>query len=61
MTRRAGGAEKGFLNRRFKRVFAYFWRAPKVGAGRPGARSPRAIEQKQLPRAGTARKKGITL
>ena len=28
---------KGFLNRRFKHVFAYFWRAPKVGAGSGGA------------------------
>ena len=27
---------QGVLNRRFKRVFAYFWRGPKVGR-RPGA------------------------
>ncbi len=31
-SRRIGGTEKGFLNRRFKPAFAYFSRARKVGA-----------------------------
>ncbi len=36
---------KGFLNRRFKRVFGYFCRGAKVTAGRPGPRRPRAKVQ----------------
>ena len=36
---------KGFLNRRFKRVFGYFCRVAKVTAGRPGPRRPRAKVQ----------------
>ena len=35
-SRRTGGSEKGFLNRRFKRVFAYFCRGAKVGPGSGG-------------------------
>ena len=47
---------KGFLNRRFKRVFAYFCRGAKVGAGRPGPRRPRAIEKNQAEAARRAAK-----
>ena len=39
---------KGFLNRRFKHVFAYFWRGPKVGAESGAAQVPGQFE-KQLP------------
>jgi len=31
---------KGFLNRRFKHAFAYFWRGPKVGAEAGAAQVP---------------------
>ena len=41
----SGRYPKGFLNRRFKRVFAFFCRGTKEGAGRPGLRKPRAREQ----------------
>ena len=36
---------KGFLNRRFKHVFAYFWRAPKVGAESGAAQVPGRFEK----------------
>ena len=36
---------KGFLNRRFKRVFAYFWRGPKVGAESGAAQVPGRFEK----------------
>ena len=39
---------QGVLNRRFKRVFAYFWRGPKVGAESGAAQVPGQFE-KNLP------------
>ena len=39
---------EGFLNRRFKRVFAYFCRGAKVGAESGGAQPPGQFE-KNLP------------
>ena len=40
---------KGFLNRRFKRVFAYFCRAAKVGQGSGGGQ-PTGYQRETIPR-----------
>ena len=47
---------KGFLNRRFKHAFAYFWRGPKVGAESGAAQVPGQFE-KQLPFAARRRRR----
>ena len=39
-SRRTGGTEKGFLNRRFKWLFAFFLSTQKEGAGSGGAEPP---------------------
>ena len=38
---------KGFLNRRFKRVFGYFCRAAKVTAGSGGAEPPGLVKKRE--------------
>ena len=47
---------KGFLNRRFKRVFAYFCRGAKVGAESGAAQVPGRFEKKFPPRPKGAEK-----
>ena len=44
------------MNRRFKRVFAYFWRGPKVGAEPGAAQVPGRFEKKFPPRPKGAEK-----
>ena len=52
---------KGFLNRRFKRVFAYFCRAAKVGAESGAAQVPGRFEKNVPFAARRAAKKGLTI